>query len=464
MDRADPITTEAVGERSFDVIVVGGGLAGLAAAHQLGNHGIACTILEARSRLGGRVFTALVPPDEATPVELGARCIAPFHTALCSLLRKAGVEIVEVSQEPDASGRLLPERLFVDDALWTGWRRDALEGELESFLDVIQARAQALGATGPLGAEHGEMDAIDVRAWAVGEGLSPEAAEFINDLPHGSMSALALVALASADDRFFEDLESLHCPGGLGDAVTRLAASLEGARICLEQRVRHIEESAGHVRLQVEGPQGTWFAVAHAAIVAVPATCLDGLGIDAAGHGLLVPGYIGDRYLSLLYDGEAPEAPRTALSSSGIRSVMVSDRSVSGGPSRYSLEVHIADGSAAIGLEPKEAACVAWRMLGHPEPAATPRSFDAGWRGDPLSLGTYASFAPGQLTGPVGARASRIGFAGDWRLPRFAGFMEGAVRSGIMAADHARSVLTHGRACHPTCHSTDGDSNGHPAN
>ena len=40
-----------------DVLVLGAGMAGLGAAHALGERGYAVTVLEGRSRIGGRVHT-----------------------------------------------------------------------------------------------------------------------------------------------------------------------------------------------------------------------------------------------------------------------------------------------------------------------------------------------------------------------------------------------------------------------
>jgi monoamine oxidase len=56
------------------VIIIGAGVAGLAAGEVLAGHGIPFTILEARGRIGGRVWT-VHPRSLAVPVELGAEFI-----------------------------------------------------------------------------------------------------------------------------------------------------------------------------------------------------------------------------------------------------------------------------------------------------------------------------------------------------------------------------------------------------
>jgi len=80
------------------VIVIGAGMAGLAAACQLGHAGIAAHILEARDRIGGRVFTHL-DPDCDYPIELGAEFIHGKPPEILELLRKAKTEITEVQGE-----------------------------------------------------------------------------------------------------------------------------------------------------------------------------------------------------------------------------------------------------------------------------------------------------------------------------------------------------------------------------
>lgn len=81
---------------SPEVIVVGAGAAGLAAARQLHDAGCKVTVLEARDRLGGRVWTTydLAP----YPIELGAEYIHGAQVMTWELLKRH-----DLSAVPDAS-------------------------------------------------------------------------------------------------------------------------------------------------------------------------------------------------------------------------------------------------------------------------------------------------------------------------------------------------------------------------
>jgi len=67
-------------------LVIGGGLAGLAAARRLANAGVLVTILEARDRLGGRVHT-IHDPRLTIPIELGADFIHGVPEEIRDILR-----------------------------------------------------------------------------------------------------------------------------------------------------------------------------------------------------------------------------------------------------------------------------------------------------------------------------------------------------------------------------------------
>lgn len=82
--------------KSQSVIIIGAGIAGLAAAAQLGQAGIPVVLLEARDRIGGRIFTKHDPASGA-PIELGAEFIHGLPSEIWDPLRNAKAEITEVS-------------------------------------------------------------------------------------------------------------------------------------------------------------------------------------------------------------------------------------------------------------------------------------------------------------------------------------------------------------------------------
>ncbi|HEX3845598.1 MAG TPA: NAD(P)/FAD-dependent oxidoreductase [Steroidobacteraceae bacterium] len=81
-----------------DVIVIGAGAAGLAAAAALGRSGRSVLVLEARDRVGGRIWTRL-EPALAAPVELGAEFIHGDSPETHELLRRTGAPAVDTSGE-----------------------------------------------------------------------------------------------------------------------------------------------------------------------------------------------------------------------------------------------------------------------------------------------------------------------------------------------------------------------------
>jgi monoamine oxidase len=78
-----------------EVVILGAGAAGLAAAIELGNAGIATTILEARDRLGGRIFTQWDAASN-TAVELGAEFIHGLPREIWAPLEAHSVRVREV--------------------------------------------------------------------------------------------------------------------------------------------------------------------------------------------------------------------------------------------------------------------------------------------------------------------------------------------------------------------------------
>ncbi|WP_406399011.1 protoporphyrinogen oxidase [Streptomyces sp. NBC_00879] len=94
--------------RTGHVVVIGGGIAGLAAAHRLLDSGVRVTLLEATDRLGGKLEAGEI---EGTPVDLGAESM---------LARRP--EAVELARAVGLADRLQPPAT----ATASVWTRDAL--------------------------------------------------------------------------------------------------------------------------------------------------------------------------------------------------------------------------------------------------------------------------------------------------------------------------------------------------
>jgi monoamine oxidase len=79
-----------------DVIVIGAGAAGLAAARELQERGLDVVVLEARERVGGRVFTHR-DRNTPVPIELGAEFIHGSAPELDEIIRAAALASVDIS-------------------------------------------------------------------------------------------------------------------------------------------------------------------------------------------------------------------------------------------------------------------------------------------------------------------------------------------------------------------------------
>jgi len=82
--------------RDADVIVVGAGAAGLAAANVLIENGLDVLVLEARNRVGGRIET-VASPGTRMPIEIGAEFLHGAATATRELAERYGLRTIDVS-------------------------------------------------------------------------------------------------------------------------------------------------------------------------------------------------------------------------------------------------------------------------------------------------------------------------------------------------------------------------------
>jgi len=111
---------------SSEVLVVGAGAAGIAAARMLHEQGVNVAVIEARNRIGGRVWT-LHPADAPLPIELGAEFIHGRAPGLDQLLADASLTQLDIGGRRFHAGR---KQLRPFDDFWE--RLDRVMRRLDS--------------------------------------------------------------------------------------------------------------------------------------------------------------------------------------------------------------------------------------------------------------------------------------------------------------------------------------------
>lgn len=76
----------------MQVLIIGAGLSGLTTAYRLHQQGIAFTIVEARSRLGGRILTQFPESRPSIPLDMGATWIWHDHKHIKKLLSELRIK------------------------------------------------------------------------------------------------------------------------------------------------------------------------------------------------------------------------------------------------------------------------------------------------------------------------------------------------------------------------------------
>ena len=129
-------------------MVVGAGLAGLVAADELARCGAEVAVLEARSRVGGRVWSQRLP--NGAVVEMGAEYILPGNTAIRELAGRFGLGLWDKGMRygrRDPRGGVGTTHEELAEAMATAERelaeREGTQESAEDFLDSIDIPAGA---------------------------------------------------------------------------------------------------------------------------------------------------------------------------------------------------------------------------------------------------------------------------------------------------------------------------------
>ncbi len=393
-----------------DVIVVGAGSAGIAAARSLIAHGLTVMILEARDRIGGRTLTRSF---KGHPVDLGAHWL---HAGPINPLVKLGFDRREPLRRAPVEGHF-----FVRG-------RQAGSAALDRAFAMAD-RAMTQGAKA-----HEDQAAAKVLPPMGPQGRRVAAI-------HGLVSGRPLDEVSLHDFPSMEYADNLFIAGGLGAYVGRLA---RGLPIRLGAAVRSIDWSAEGV--QVETAAGTLRG--RAVIVTAPMAVLQQdtirftpalpTGVQEAIHGFTQGVYEhvvlhwpdspfrgADRLASLTGTRREPPGLLTCIDNTPFHFFELDqpiaagfDRRDAHAPYRYAREV-LAE------------------HFGHRAIRNLTALHSTAWRNDPWSRASWAVVPPGRyavrdtLKAPVG---ERIWFAGEALSRAQWGTAGGAWEEGERAA------------------------------
>jgi monoamine oxidase len=232
-----------------DTVVIGAGLAGLAAAERLVAAGAGVTLLEARARLGGRVWTEA---HQGVAVELGPEWIGN-EGAVRHLLARAGARLVE------ARGRQLQR---VDG----GWHELSELPDLKG--DLVR---RAGGLPGP---DRSLLSALDE---CCGGAESAESRAHLLRYVQGFHAAdpawLSARWLVEVEANQPADASDMRAPGGVGRAVEELSSRIEGrCDLHLGTVAREVRWRPGGV--EIETVDGATFRAA-SAVISIPLPLFD---------------------------------------------------------------------------------------------------------------------------------------------------------------------------------------------
>jgi putrescine oxidase len=258
-----------------DVVVVGAGIAGLAAATALRQAGVEVVVIEARERVGGRVLNVEIGGQAN---ELGGQWVAPYQSRVRALLDELGIELFPSFRDGshvyvDPAGRV--HRYEGHDAP-LGSDSERAFAAADAQLDAM---AKELDPEAPWAHPRAaEWDSVTFEAWLRAEVADDLARELLRSWLAGGfltkpahtfslLQGLWVIAGAGGTFELFEPDQCLayRVTGGSQLLPLRLAERL-GERVVLDAPVRGIRWSRG--RVEVDGSRV--LATARAAVVAIP--------------------------------------------------------------------------------------------------------------------------------------------------------------------------------------------------
>ena len=439
--------------RRVDVIIVGAGMAGLAAARTLRRSGKKVVVLEARDRVGGRVKAGKLAGHT---IDLGGMWVGPSQTRLLDLLRE--YHIATMRQYLAGKGIVdFAGRKVTPDGEEFGFDAET-QADYDRMLAKLNALVEQVPPDAPWAAPNAEeLDDITMEQWLRENVHNDTLIRVMNSEVRGLLTAeawqvsLLYFLFYCRSGNSFEELAKYDngaqmylVPESMHQVAAAMGKEL-GDSLVLEAPVASISQDSAGVTTVSE--KGTWHSAQ--AIVALPLPLSSRI-----------------RYQPPLPPGREALTEQMPMGSvikywvayekpfwreHGMNGLLFTDTppssflsEASPPESKPGFLVGFIDGRRALqwsGRPMEERKKMAVDLIVKyfgPQGEQPIDYIDQDWPADPWSRGCYGpSMGPGVLTtigSALRARFGRIHWAGTETSPIWTGYIEGAMRSGERAA------------------------------
>jgi monoamine oxidase len=449
---------------STEVIVVGAGLAGLAAARAVTDAGVDCVVLEARDRVGGRTLSVVEEPGVV--IDHGGQWIGPTQDRVLAWVEKLGIETFATYYDGDNLQLRRGELSRYQGAIPTS--DPLMAADLVEAMVALTMTAMSVDPAAPW--EHPlaeQLDGTTVESWIAAQPFGDDAKEWLRlvcravfpaepreiSLLHalfyvrsaGSLEKLLGVVNAAQETRFVHGALQLS---------ERMAEPI-AARIRLGERVTRIDHGSDGVVVHTDTDQ---FSAARV-IVTLPPTLAGRLRYDPPLPGLrdqlTQRSWMGSVIkVHAVYDEPFWRADRLSgqvTADTGPVRLTFDNSPPSGTPGVLVgfLEADDARRGSRLGADERRAAVLGCLASYFGERARTPVAYyEKSWMEEEFTRGCYVGImAPGtwysygpSLREPIGP----IHWAGTETATVWNGYMDGAIRSGEDAASAVLAALAEG--------------------
>jgi len=465
-----PVCAGQVAKANPRIAIVGGGIAGLAAALTLHDAGCSANIYEASARAGGRMHSDTTTWENGQVTEHCGELIDPMHDTILDLAKRFNIPVVDVSRaEPPQS----------TETYYFSGQRYQRDQATEDFKPVYRAVRQDLNAAGyptlysSATRAAATLDQMSVFEWidrrVPGGHDSPmgRLLDIAYSLEYGGettqQSSLNLIYLLGYQSvhAFERSAEQYHMTGGNEALPRAIATALSAGTIRLKTELTAIarnEDRTYTLSFRNTGQPTT--VIADRVVLALPFSVLRRLDYSAAGFNAVKTiaiqelGYgtnakLHAQFRSRLWNRSGPWGigNGSSFADTGYQHTWDVTRAQSGDTG---ILVDYAGGNVGAAFtgnldDPETIQNYARQFLRQLEPVF--RGITAEWNGlatldvparVPTLLGSYAYWKPGQYTRFAGAERERSGnchFAGEHCSIDYQGYMEGGAQEGVRAAN-----------------------------